>query len=1134
MRSKGLLDASQPVEIRLLGPLEVGLDGVLRRIGGPKRRALLARLALDPGAVVPADLLLHDLWAGRPPPGAIATLRSHVAHLRRDLGPAGSAIATVSPGYSLEVDEEAVDTVAFERAVQAARSAADPDAVLLHTDTALRLWRGRALVEFEPWTWADDARRRLDELRIEAEERHAAALLAQGSHSVAVARLEALTAAHPLHERFWLHLIEALWGCARHAEAVRAAQRFRSQLGEIGMSASPELERLEGAILRHAPQPNEPAPLRRHPRPATWGPAPSFSFVGRDRERLTLESELERTEREGQRIVLLSGEVGIGKTRLVRSMVELATGRRGFALEGHCDDTLAIPFQPVVEALSSFVAYVNEHGMEADAAFGEHPEDLARLIPDLRTVVPDMLPVPSVDPELAQYRFFRAADDWLSAVSRDQPVVLVIEDIHWASRPTLFLIRHIMRSSARRSLLVLATYRDPEPWRAPGAAGWLADVKRMPNATHIQLAGLDHEAVETLVREAQRSQSPPARDEPDVVAREVHRLTRGNPLLVVELLRQMPTATSLARLGVPMSVHLLVRDRIERLDDDATHTLQRAAVLGMDVDLLVLRASSDLDDEDLALALDTLVGTHFLEPTGGSVFTYRFPHALVRDAVLHDLSDLRLALLHRAAGFAVEARHAGDVEQYLDRLAAHFRVAAPLEGPSKAIQYGIRAGHRALAEGAADESLAHFEAVLALMDELQLGDDPARCEALLGTGEAQRRLERSQHRRTFLDAARLARDLGDVDRLARAAKGISRGFLLMTEASDAARIDLISSALEALGDGPSHQRALLLGSLAGELRFAGDMDRSHVLADEAVHAARQTGSDDTLIRVLATRWDILFHPRSLAERTRISAELAGIADRCPDPALRLRVALVELTGALERADREAARRAMTAIQQIADDRLPPASGWMVPLAGATWALARGRLDQAETLAKHAREQGSAHGDNVAEIVFVGQLFQIRLHQGRLAEIDGELRLVADQLPGARAAYAYLCCEAGRKDDAASEVGILMGGGPESLARDASWPLAVALLSETVVRLGDARRAAALESELAPTPDQHLAHFGYYLGPVAYYLGILRGAQSDRRGAKVWLARAEHSARAFGATTYQERARQHRAVIERAR
>jgi DNA-binding SARP family transcriptional activator len=335
------------VRIGLLGPLEVSLDGEPVDIGGSKRRALLARLAVRPGEVVPAELLLHDLWAGKPPSAGLVTLQSHIAHLRRALGGAGTTVTTVSPGYVLRLEATSIDAVSFARVVASARANLDPGGRAREIDGGLQLWRGRPLVEFEGDEWADPIAHELDELRLEAEDLRAEAQLRLGHHAALVPRLEALTESHPFRERLWLHLMAALQGCGRHVEALRAGQRLRAVLGEIGVSPSAELGGLEARILRHLPngddEPPRSGPVVPTVRPARLQQPDRFTLVGRDREVLALRSAVDRLERDGQRVVLVAGEAGVGKSRLVRCAASLAREWGGLVLEGRCDDALAIP-----------------------------------------------------------------------------------------------------------------------------------------------------------------------------------------------------------------------------------------------------------------------------------------------------------------------------------------------------------------------------------------------------------------------------------------------------------------------------------------------------------------------------------------------------------------------------------------------------------------------------------------------------------------------------------------------------------------------------------------------------------------------------------------------------------------------
>lgn len=302
------------MEVRLLGSLEVVVEGAPVEIEAPKERAVLEVLALRSGEVVPSAALIDALWGEDPPPSAPKSLHSHVSRLRQAL-PEGT-IATVGAGYRLCLDPDDVDAIRLARLAGAARQAAagdDPGRALLLAEEAQRLWRGAPLGDLADGELRRGQTVRLEELRATTGELRVDARLALGDHEQVVAELEALVAEEPLRERRWAQLMLALYRSQRRADALAAYQRIRRLLAdELGIEPSTELQELEGAILRDDPDLAPPAPS-----PPRTLPTPLTSFVGRE--------ELVREMRKRlhlHRLVALIGPGGVGKSRLALEVAD--------------------------------------------------------------------------------------------------------------------------------------------------------------------------------------------------------------------------------------------------------------------------------------------------------------------------------------------------------------------------------------------------------------------------------------------------------------------------------------------------------------------------------------------------------------------------------------------------------------------------------------------------------------------------------------------------------------------------------------------------------------------------------------------------------------------------------------------
>lgn len=306
------------LEFRILGLLQVVLDGRVVELRAAKVRTLLGMLLISPNQVVAADRLAEGLWSDDRPDSAVNTLQGYMSQLRRALG--GDPIQTRSPGYLLGVDEKHIDAVRFERLLdegRRARARGDPNRAAFLLAQALELWRGEALADFTYAEWAQTAIARLQELRLVATEEWIEARLDLGEHREVLAELDALVSVHPLRERLWAARILAFYRSGRQADALRAYQELRRTLGEeLGIAPSPALAALEESVLC------QQASLEWRPRHSLWRfPVARSTFVGRDQELKELKKLVEETG-----LLSVVGAGGIGKTRLAMEVAGALSG----------------------------------------------------------------------------------------------------------------------------------------------------------------------------------------------------------------------------------------------------------------------------------------------------------------------------------------------------------------------------------------------------------------------------------------------------------------------------------------------------------------------------------------------------------------------------------------------------------------------------------------------------------------------------------------------------------------------------------------------------------------------------------------------------------------------------------------
>ena len=1109
----------------MLGPLEAVDDqGRVVELGGTRERALLAVLLLAPDAVVPAPRLAGELWGERIPEGWPHALRVHVSRLRRALREAGGdgLLVTRAPGYLLAAGPDDVDARRFCGLLAQGRAtlATDPGAAGAVLRSALELWRGPLLGGALDSPRIRSEAARLEEDRLGALEERIAADLACGRHGELVGELDGLVRAYPERERLRAQQMTALYRTGRQADALRAYDDLRRHLGEeLGIDPSAALVRLHAAVLRQDPALDpEPASAPPEPGPAVVGnraAAPALLaerggvFVGRGGEIARLESVWDGAAL-GARLVLVAGEPGVGKTRLAAELADRAA-RDAPVLAGRCDEDLGVPYQPFVEALRDHVARGTPATLRT--GLGRWPGELVRLVPEIAELLGDLDPPLRADPETERHRLFEAVASWLAAAGAGGRVLLLLDDLHWAPRPTLQLLRHVTRSPLTAALVVVATYRDTETGRGHPLTALLADLRRQPGVERMHLDGLGEAAVAELLHGA-------APDTPvDVaLARTIHAETEGVPFFVLEVLRHLaetgglrsPDARShLEEAGLPDGVREVMGRRLARLHPGTVEVLRIAAVAGPEFDPAVVRAAGGHDEDAVLDALEEAGAARLLVEVGGPVPRYRFAHALVRATVLDELTAARRAAWHRRIAVALEEVGPGASAEHLPALAGHWmRAGGGAPERAKARTYAVAAGERAA------DQLAHDEAVTWLrhaVDLLEPGDDAERVGLLIALGEAQRRAGDVAHRQTLLAAAGHARARGDVEGLARAAIANSPGSKpSVFGITDRDRVAVLEAAVDAVGPGDSPTRARLLAVLALELFHTGDRARRLALSDASLAIARRLDDPGVLADVLVARPFAIGGPDTLTIRLAETGELVDLARRLGDPVAVHRAWWTRFRVAVEVGDVALADRCLDAQQELLTEVGQPTLEWMTGLQRVARALRRGDPD-AEALLERVAAAGRATGQPDARLYHAIQLFALCRDRGRVADAEEVVRGVvagSPELPSIHAALAVLCAESGRPDEAAALVDGLAPPDLGDLPIEASTMVTWVLCADVAVGLGDRTRAEQLARVLAPFPDQIAVWaVGLGVGSVASRLGRLAGLLGDPEGARRHRARA---------------------------
>lgn len=1070
------------VMVSLLGGFRVATPAAALEGGAVGRRAQIAfaRLALDAGQPVSRELLADAVWGERVPASWRPALRNVVADLRRGLETAGLdehvSVASSQGGYRLSLTPDAaVDLVLLRKATQEAERAARSGNHRLAAELAERslagVWREPLPGGYEEWVVG--VRLEAGELRDRLERVAGEAALKLGDPARGEHLARRLVGRSPLREDGHRLLIEALRASGNRAQAVMAYDRCRRMLAEeLGVSPSPDTQQLLLEMLSEASE-EKPAPApgrrsvasRRLLRLRRAGP-----YVGRDHVLEHLSRRLALVESAGMVVVCLSGEAGLGKTRLAAELAGRASEAGAAVLYGRADDRLGLPYAALLDAIDG-----DASGPDGEAA----------------------------QAQAARYAVARA----LRTVASRGRALVVLDDMHWASRAELEILETMLADPEEVPLLVLVLHRSPQDAAVTALGGG-------PRIERLALEGLS--VAET--RQLMTAIRPDATGDGE----QLWRLSGGNPLLASELLRSSLTDSPDER---PVALEQLVRERLARLPAGVEEALRVAAVAGLEFDRELVVAASPGPGDRVRELLDAAERDGLLGSGAGGPGTLAFRHALVRDALLGALDPAQQLRLHARLGSALEREPAPNPSGLVN-LAYHFAAAGPAGDWRRALRYAHPAARTAFAAGVYEDVIALASRTIATLGQEGDPDPEARLDLEVLLGGAQRALGDPHAERTLTQAFEEATSRGDAARAADAALAFSHTGSMSDEMFlDDRYLPVYERALEAQPPEDLRRRALLLSRIASAYAWRQSTAASSLTAGRATALAQELGEPQTLAAVLTAARRAMASSHDLEQRERCEGELLELADRLDDPGLRVNARLWRFGTSVLQGRGEELEELLRAAGEHARGLRMSSFHHSIAYERASLALLRGRVAAADVLVERAAAIARGHGLTAipAEAIRLAQLLLVRHEQGRLAELREDL--AATFAPSGIAAWvgvvAYVDVVTGHPDGAGERLDAMIGEYAERGPTSICSPGLLAFMASAVVKLGDPSRASRLRDLLVPAAGQG-GYVAGFSGPIDFHLGVLDRFLGGRSAAQERFAAAQRFCAGLGAPSWEAR------------
>jgi DNA-binding winged helix-turn-helix (wHTH) protein/tetratricopeptide (TPR) repeat protein len=846
------------------------------------------------------------------------------------------------------------------------------------------------------------------------------------------------------------------------------------------------------------------------------GASGSTSFVGREVELAKLSEIFEDASNARSKFVSISGEPGIGKSRLAEEFAAISRTAGALVAVGRCREEEGAPsFWPFVQIAKQLCSEQVDRGL-AKMLVSEAPE-IAALVPELKFSVdsiPNVLP-----PANARFRLFDGFSRFLRCAGAAHTLVLILDDIHRADMPSLLLLDFILRDLREAQLLVVATYRPLELESERARVELVSGIARHTPGIAVELEGLGTSEIAKLIRRGTGCTPTPEQ------TRSVEDLTNGNPFFLSQLLpflSKEPAKYARVVGALPPTVRDAIGRQIEGFSAEATHVLMSAAVVGREFDAWLVERSIGWSSHQVAAALREACAGRVVTQLEGDGCRWRFSHALVRDVLYQGLEESSRTSLHAAIGEVLDSSQAVRRER-LPEIAYHFSEAASVCGPERAIDLACEAA-RAASDGLAYEAAsAHYAQALKIAESFWTNGFDRHCTILLRMGAEQLRSgDREAAKQSFERAAGIADSICEPSLLAEAALGAAPGFFAVEAGvPDEFVVSLLRRALRSLDDGQDEWRALVMARLGAALFWSEDGEECVRLSRRAAGLAGDAGDPGLRLSVMLARWLAEWSPYEVDQRRELAAGAVSLA-RTMGSKEALAVSLLHrCVGELECGEMGSFDRSAEEFRTLAHELKQPQPLWYAHLLESARALHSGRFARAEEGMQRFFELGRRIGDANAFLSKMAQSLVHAAERGTGAEIVAISEAASRRYPlfiGWRGSRCWGLALTGETQAAMRELDELLVAVKGRLHRRLDWPTTLAVMSESARLLGRADAAGVIRELLLPLKGRILV-LGFCVmtwGPVSRYLGLLSEAMGLQEEAEAWYQSAiEESARSEG-------------------